>query len=280
MPDVFMRFPGGRERCLTLSYDDGVVNDFRLGELLQRKGLRCTFNLNSGMWGDRDYNDYTSTHRRMRPEQAREFYRGGWMEVAAHSVTHPHLESLPAATCTAEILKDRAALEEMFGGPVRGFAYPYGTWNDDVIASLKACGIRYARTVWSSYDFTIPKDWLVLRPTCHHEDPELPRLIEEFFKDDPRKKGPKLFYLWGHSYEFDFHDNWEIIVTFADRMAGRDDVWYATNIEVYDYVKAYESLEFDLALTTVMNPSAKQIWFTLDGKMYNVAPGETLKLYP
>ncbi|MCR5329862.1 MAG: polysaccharide deacetylase family protein [Lachnospiraceae bacterium] len=278
MAEFCMRFPGGKAKCLTLSYDDGVVNDLKLAELYEKKGLKCTFNLNSGTWTDRDYDDYTSVHRRLRLEKAQELYAHDGFEVASHTVNHPNLEKIPPVLCTREILEDRLALERDFGCTVRGFAYPFGVWNDSVIASLKACGMVYARTVWSSHSFDIPKEWLALRPTCHHEDPELMKLTDRFLNDIPRHPDAKLFYVWGHSYEFDFKDNWEIIEDFADKVSGRDDIWYATNIEVYDYVKAYEGLIFDASMTSVMNPSFTDVWFLLEDKVIQVGAGQTVKL--
>ncbi|MCR5683894.1 MAG: polysaccharide deacetylase family protein [Lachnospiraceae bacterium] len=278
MAELCMRFPEGKGKCLTFSYDDGVVNDLRLAELFEKKGLKCTFNLNSGTWTDRDYDDYRSVHRRLTLEKAKALYTKDCFEVASHAVTHPHLEKLPAAVCTKEILDDVLAHEKAFGGTIRGFAYPFGTWNDTAINSLKACGIVYARTVWSSHNFELPKDWLVLRPTCHHEEAELPKLTERFLE----KEGPwpdiKLFYVWGHSYEFDFHNNWEIIEDFTDKVSGRDDIWYATNIEIYDYVKAYENLIFNATLTEVTNLSSLDVWFVLEGKEICVGAGKTVKL--
>lgn len=52
-----------------------------------------------------------------------------------------------------------------------------------------------------------------------------------------------MFYLRGHGYEFDNDNNWEVIERFAQYAGGRDGIWYATNIEIYDYVKAYKSLQ-------------------------------------
>lgn len=39
MSTAFMRFPQGRAKALTLSYDDGVEQDIRLIEILNRHGL-------------------------------------------------------------------------------------------------------------------------------------------------------------------------------------------------------------------------------------------------
>ena len=85
-----------------------------------------------------------------------------------------------------------------------------------------------------------------------------------------------LFYVWGHSYEFDNNNNWEVIEEFAEYMGGREDIWYATNMEIYDYVNAYRSLVISADGKRVYNPTLIDIWFDLDGKQYKVASGETI----
>ena len=34
-----------------------------------------------------------------------------------------------------------------------------------------------------------------------------------------------MMYVWGHSYEFTDHDNWEVMENFCRRMGGREDIW-------------------------------------------------------
>lgn len=87
-----------------------------------------------------------------------------------------------------------------------------------------------------------------------------------------------MFYLWGHSFEFDDQDNWEVMEEFARYIGRRDDIWYATNIEVYDYIKAYERLQTSADKTMVHNPSALDVWFAEKGKIYCVHAGEALYL--
>ena len=43
----YMLFPGGKQKALTLSYDDGVQQDIRFIEILDKYGIKCTFNINS-----------------------------------------------------------------------------------------------------------------------------------------------------------------------------------------------------------------------------------------
>lgn len=274
MGNIFMRFPGGRAKALTLSYDDGVVQDIRLIEIMRRHGLKGTFNINSECYAPEDP---SYTGRRMTRAQVIETYTGSGMEVAAHAATHPFLEQLPVNLCTLEVMQDRMNLERDFGCLIRGMAYPFGTYNDDVVAALKQCGIVYSRTTKSTEKFAIPTDWLRMPATCHHKNPRLMELAKKFV-EGPGKRGPELFYLWGHSYEFDDNDNWNVIEEFAQFMGGREEIWYATNIEIYDYVAAYNQLIFSMDQSLVHNPTATELYLNTKGKTYCVKPGETLKL--
>ena len=87
-----------------------------------------------------------------------------------------------------------------------------------------------------------------------------------------------MFYLWGHSYEFDRQDNWHIIEEFCEYMGKREDIWYATNIEIYDYFKAYSSLVVSFDCNIVHNPTSTDVWFMHDYKTYVVRGGETINL--
>ena len=273
---MIMRFPGGFKKALTLSYDDGVEQDIELIRILDEAGIRATFNINSGLFAKAGtVYPAGQIHRRMTLDRAKALYQGTAHEVAVHALTHPDLTGLPAAQVTREVLLDRENLEREFGGIIRGMAYPFGTHNDEVIACLRACGVAYSRTVESTRRFDIPKDWLTLHPTCHHNDPQLMPLCDRFLADGANWNS-KLFYLWGHSYEFEAYDNWRVISSFAKKMGGHKDVWYATNIEIVDYVNAYRSLIVSADGSTVHNPTAATLWLEENGALHRIAPGETL----
>lgn len=274
MEQINMRFPGGRPKALTLSYDDCVEQDIRLIAIMQKYGLKGTFNLNSGCYVPEGHVWPEGTnHRRMSRSQAIRAYSVPGVEVAVHGLTHPFLERLPSALCTQEVLQDRLNLEADFGTLVRGMAYPYGTYNDDVVTALKCCGIVYSRTTVSTERFDIPTDWLRMPATCHHKNPRLMELAEAFLAPDRR---PKLFYLWGHTFEFDHDDNWHVIEHFAQYLSGRDEIWHATNIEIYDYVQAYRQLIFSADGTRVYNPTVTELFFEADRREFRIGPGETL----
>lgn len=278
---LFMRFPNGLAKALTLSYDDGTTEDIRFVEILNRHGLKCTFNINSGQYSEsgEPTRPERSWGQRMTYEQVTELYKNSPHEVALHAYTHPYLERIPVAQATYEIIKNRETLEAQFDTIVRGMAYPYGTYSDAVVELAKNCGVVYSRTVQSTYKFDIPTDWLRMPATCHHKSEKLPALMDEFLtKELHEEKHPYLFYLWGHSFEFEKDNNWEIIENFAKKMGGRDDIWYATNIEIYEYVEAFRSLIFSADMSRVQNPTAKTVWFCFEKELFEIKPGETVVL--
>jgi peptidoglycan/xylan/chitin deacetylase (PgdA/CDA1 family) len=272
---LFMRFPEGKAKAFTLSYDDGVDLDARLIALFDKHSLKATFNINSGLYSAEGATRPDGYFYRLSRSQASALYNKNGHEIATHGYTHPWLEQLSIGSITYEIAKDREALEEQFGCIVRGHAYPFGTFNDTVVEALRACGIVYARTVNSTENFEMPTDWLRLDPTCHHDNKRVFELIHNFVEAQPARR-PKLFYLWGHSFEFDKFNNWDRIEKICDAISGKDDVWYANNIEIYEYTKAYESLVWAANMRRVHNPGAKKIWFKLNGKIYSIEPDETL----
>lgn len=281
MKNIFMRFPQGKPKALTFSYDDGNICDKRLIGIFDKHGLKGTFNVNSGLYISEENAVKNSDNptRRMTEREMLETYGGTEHEIAVHGVKHLFMEQLPSPSALYEAIEDRAALERTFGTVVRGMAYPYGTLSDSLVKGLKETGIVYSRTTISTGTFDIPSDWLRLNPTCHHKDERLNELADKFTSSSPTdemfNRKPWLFYVWGHSFEFVRNDNWEIIENFADKVSGKDDVWYATNIEIYDYIDAYNRLLFNIDTTLVTNPSALDIWFEKGGELICVKSGET-----
>lgn len=274
--EKYMRFPEGRGKALTFSYDDGVAADEKLVALFDRYGLKGTFNLNSRLFDCREWHD------RMDEAQTVRLLKDSPHEVALHGARHVFLEKVPLPEAIREIVDNRSYLENMFGRIVDGMAYAYDSYNDEVVAFLRQFGVKYARTTEPSYSFDIPRDWLRLKPTCHHRDEKFKALAERFLEEEPEKikkhREPWLFFVWGHAYEFDDDDNWDVIGDFAARASGRaDKIWFATNGEIYRYVKAYENLQFSCDGERAYNPSAIPVWIEIRGKIYKICAGECIK---
>ena len=245
---TYVTFPDGKTKALTMSYDDGREQDRRLVALFNRFGIKGTFHLNSG-WQDPEL-------VKMRAE-APQLYSGH--EIATHSLTHPTLTRLSREALAFEILEDRKNLEKMTGRIIRGHSYPNGAYNGDVKRILKDLGIAYARAVSPSNDFELPDDLMEWHPTCHHGVPDLMERAKSF-ADMNIPQALKLFYVWGHSYEFDRDDNWEVIEEFCRFMGEREDIWYATNLEIADYLECIRGLKFSADGIMVYNPAFQSVW--------------------
>lgn len=273
---IFLRFPNGLSRALTFSYDDGVEQDVELVRILDDHGMKGTFNINSGLFAA-EGTTYPKgqVHRRLSESAVIKLYSSPAHEVAVHCLTHASLPELSPAEQVHEVLEDRKNLERLFGAIVRGMAYPFGTLDDGSVLALKACGIQYARTVASTHSFGLPRDWLRLSPTCHHDDPLLMPLAEQFLTTNPSFES-KLFYVWGHSYEFEANDNWHVIRQFTDRLADQESIWYATNIEICDYMEAWKQVYTSADGTRMYNPTVTTFWFVRDNTPYVIHGGESL----
>lgn len=267
----FLRFPEWKYKAVTLSYDDDVVYNRKLISILDKYGLKCTFNLNSELYVKE------TGGRRLTQDEAMELYKDSPHEVAVHGAKHLSLTEVSTEAATRDVIVDRENLEKQFGRIIKGMAYANGSFNDTIVEILKNCGIKYARTCVATNKFDIPTDWLRMPVTCHHTAPNLDELTDEFLS---LKEGgyfwgnsPKLFYLWGHSYEFNDNDNWEIIENFAKKVGNRDDIWYATNVEVYDYVKAFECLEYSVDGKIIKNPTDTDVYLCYFGKNILIKAG-------
>ena len=260
LKNIYICFPGGKHKALTMSFDDGRLEDRRLVEMFNQYGIRGTFNLNSGVHN----ND------RINQSEYSELYKGH--EIACHTVTHPTVSRLPLAQTALQILEDRRALEQLCGYPVRGLAYPNGSYNQEIIDMLPALGIRYARTTHDTYDFAIPQNFGEWNPTCHHRR-NLLELGEKFVQLNKTNR-LYLLYVWGHSYELPEQNGWEVMEKFCQMVGGRKDIWFATNIEIVDAMENATRLQFTVDGEYCFNPNAASCWVEVDRKIYEV-PGGT-----
>lgn len=259
--NVYVCFPEGKQKVLTMSYDDGMTQDERLVSIFNKYGIRGTFNLNYGGLG----RPTPAGRIRVSKERVMELYEGH--EVATHTVNHPTIERCSLVQVTREILEDRKGLENLTGSLVRGHAYPNGSYSEEIKQLFRQLGVAYGRVIESVANFKLPLDPLEWHPTCHHNDPELMKKAETFV-NYKKKAYLKLMYVWGHSYEFDIDENWDVIEEFCKYVGGREDIWYATNIEIIDYMEAAKRLKFSADNEAVYNPNAQSVWLQIDDIRY------------
>lgn len=102
--------------------------------------------------------------------------------------------------------------------------------------------------------------------------------LAQNFADLNKKQYLYMMYVWGHSYEFDLDNNWSLIEGFCEFIGNRDDIWYATNIQIVDYMKALDNLKFSAAGDFVYNPSAINVWISVNGRIYEIGGGMQVAL--
>jgi len=279
----YLRFPGGKSKAITLSYDDGSKDDIRFLEIINKYGLKCTFNL----VGKDVENERQLSNTFIRKNMLEKGH-----EVANHGYYHRAQNKIRSIEGIRDIIDCRIALEKAFGIIIRGMAYPDcaidpisepNTYNR-IQGYLGELGIAYARNCTGDNDkFNLPDDWFNWLPTAHHNNPKIMEYIDKFINLDVSSqyiasRTPKLFYMWGHSFEFEGKQNWDHLEKLCQKLSGHNDVWYATNIEIHDYVKAYDSLIYSADGTTVYNPTLFTIWFDIDRTLYSIKPGETINI--
>lgn len=267
MNKVYTCFPGGKHKVLTMSYDDGKQEDRRLITIFNDYGIKGTFHLNYGLMNQEE---------RINKEEIKELYYGH--EVAAHTYTHPTISRCPSSMIVEQVFEDRKGLENLVDYPVRGLSYPNGSYDNRIKELLPGLGIRYSRIVGNSDNFSMPTDFYEWKSTCHHNH-NLLELGQEFV-NLTKKQYLYMMYVWGHSYEFTNHNNWELMESFCQLVGKREDIWYATNIEIVDYLEAAERLHYTVTGNRVYNPSAMSVWLSVnDGEAVEVKAGETVKLW-
>ena len=280
MNKVYKVFPGGKFKVLTFSYDDGKIEDRRLVKLFNKFNLKATFNLNTGII-----------------DPAIRIPQEEW---PVHTFTHPTMIRLNNYNALREILDDKDNLEKIFKRPIYGLAYPNGSYDNRIVDIAKSVGIKYARVTNDKYaatkaaeayaanadgpmligdenGFSMPEDYMCWVPTCHHNH----NLIDfgKKFMALTKKQYLYMMYVWGHSFEFERNNNWEIIEEFCEMIANRDDIWYATNSDIVEYNELFDRLEFFADNEYVHNPSVKSVWLAVNNStIVEVKGGETVKL--
>ncbi|MCQ2385577.1 MAG: polysaccharide deacetylase family protein [Clostridia bacterium] len=275
----FMRFPGGKTKALATSYDDGVGTDLRLMDIFRKNGIKGTFNINACFTPEEDADVEKHPTSRLSLSQIKTFYKD--MEIATHGAGHPFYHDLPVSAVTTDLIRDREILEKTFGKIIRGHAIPNSQFDSDTLMAMKAAGIIYARTGGNSESFTIPESFLPYYPTSHHNNPNLSTLIDRFLGDGTYICSPKFFCLWGHSFEFEQHGNWQHMEEVCRKLGNREDVFYGGMEEIFTYTAAFRSLVYSMDGKTVYNPTSYTLWMDLDvyhKKTVSILPGQTLTL--
>lgn len=264
-------YPGGKSKAFNISYDDGVLQDIRFVELLNKYGLKGTFNLNSGLM-EQEFawvHECGMTVKRLSPSAAAGLYHGH--EVACHTRSHPYMDHYSEDQIMEEIASDRESLERLFGCQVAGYATPFYYFSDLVAKCVRSCGLEYARISETDLSYAPRTDYYRWKGGAFHESPELEGYVEGFLRTDEELAFCQIV---GHSYDLDVFDMWDRIESILKAVRECEDVWPATHIELVRYLRRMEKAE--ITREYVRNNSDSDLWFRVDGKTVMLHPVETI----
>jgi len=266
-------YPCGKKKAFNVTYDDGVLQDVRFVALLNRYGLKGTFNLNSALaeQGFEWTHESGLTVKRLPPEALPALYEGH--EVASHTLTHPYLHMLSREEILRELSEDKANLERLFGREIRGFALPFDRYSDVIEDCVKACGFSYARISQESYSFRPQRDVYRWKATIFHCHPHLMRLTQQFLETDEELACMQIV---GHSYDLDTEGLWDSMEEIFRCISEEETILPMTTAELIDYLQAMEQAEITDGY--IHNHSGTSLWFSAGGRIYEVKAGETLSL--
>lgn len=280
----FLRFPDGKAKAVTLSYDDGCPEDIRFSNIITKFGLKCTFN---------HISDEAKKGTAFTNDEVVEHFLSKGHEIAIHGYFHKAVGLIRPVEVIRDILDCRLELEKKYNRIIKGLAYAntgikilnYDNSYEKIREMLINLDIAYARNAISGEgNIELPDDFYNWLPTAHHDNPKLFDYIEKFLSLDTgnnvyyMSRRPRIFFMWGHTYEFERNNNWELLDKICEKLSFNKDIWYATNIEICNYIKSYNSLEFSADETIVYNPTVHKIWFNMDGNDYIIHSGETIRI--
>ena len=213
-----------RKAFITTSWDDGHPLDLKLCSLLKDYGISGTIYIPLS----NSENEVIS--RDTIKTIARDF------EIGSHTYNHTWLTQVDENTMTHELAESKNALESITGKEVMSFCYPRGLYNNGVTEKVKESGYKLARTA-RALSTTMSKSY-EYHPTIHAFNYNLVARCKQLFTASDHSLAAKLllyghifkrwdiiakksldhvlenggiWHLWGHSWEIDGNNEWNIL---------------------------------------------------------------------
>lgn len=266
-------YPNGNHKALIMSYDDGLDDDIALAQLFDRYGIIGTFHLNSGLldtraiWNEGKPNEILQTY--LSKDTLVHVFKNH--EIAVHGTYHKALAGLSDKEILEEINVDIENLTILSDRKISSMAYAFGSTNDHVAEVIGTTPLTNARTVKSSYNFDLPKDYYLWNPTCH--DSEALEYLEAYISLD--SPSLSLFYVWGHSWELRDTLRNQNILKFCNKIGDRDDIWYTGAGNFADYHASLKALE--IGPQQIVNPEGNGVvYYREKGQLKSLDPGQKL----
>ena len=266
-------YPQGKPKAFVVTYDDGVLQDRPFVALLNRYGLKGTFNLNSGLMES----EFEWTHengsviKRLSAKSAASLYQGH--EIAGHSLTHPYMEHLNEEKLMAEMQTDKANLERLFGREVKGFAVPFDYYSQRIEHCARECGFEYVRLPKESRSFLPPEDTFNRMAGIFHLDTGLTDFVDTFLSVSDELAFCQIA---GHSYDLDTENMWDVMEDIFRKISADSNVLSMTTIELIGYLRAMRGAE--ITDSRIQNNSGVGLWFQTDVGICEIEPGQGIDL--
>lgn len=216
----------------TTSWDDGHPLDLRLAEILSRYRCKSTFYIPST-----NVEGYPTLSAR----EIIELRRMGF-EIGSHTLNHRYLTGLTSAAAAKQIEEGKRQLEQIVGTAINGFCYPGGKFSEEHVQMVRSAGFEYARTTANLHLATIADPYrLPVSVQCYpHQNYVFLRNFVRHGHWRQRIKALQImlnnssliarlkatldhvcdfggvFHLWGHSWELEQFNGWELLESFLE----------------------------------------------------------------
>lgn len=268
-------FKYGKEKAFNVSYDDGVIQDIKFVKLLNKYGIKGTFNLNSGLMKKQFswIHESGAVITRLSPDESVDLYKGH--EVASHSLTHPFFSGQTPNQIYNELIEDKRNLENLFQYKIKGFACPFEYYDDIIKSCVKKIGFSYSRICDETYDFSYSNDCYTWKASFFHTEPGLPEFIDRFCETE---KELAICQIVGHSYDLEILKLWSTIENCFYKLRQNDNIWFTTTIELIEYLEAMKSITISDSI--IHNNSDMSLWFKIKNKVIEVPKYAALNIMP
>lgn len=265
-------YPQGKKKAFNVTYDDGVLQDIRFVELLNKYHLKGTFNLNSSLMAT----EFAWQHecgemvKRLPREVVKKLYQGH--EVASHTSSHPYMECLSKEEIIQELKEDKEQLSQLFECEICGFALPFSYYNEIIKECVKECGFTYGRISEESYSYAIPNDNFAWKAGIFHLSEQLLTFVQGFLESEEELA---LCQIVGHSYDLDFerrtnYDMWEVMECIFQKIFNDSTILPMTHLEIVCYIEAMKKAV--ITNSYIENASEVCLWFEVDGNVVEISP--------
>jgi len=176
MSNLYPYLTGEKQgKVVGITFDDGFKNNLQVLPILQKFNFNATcyiISQNIGGINHWDLDKGIPENPLMNENEIKQWINSG-MEIGSHTQNHVRLAEVDIETAAKEITQSKLDLEKKFDRPVAHFCYPYGSFNDEIVAITKNTGYITATTVTrgrsksGDHLFTLPRVPITHRTFFH-----------------------------------------------------------------------------------------------------------------